>query len=117
MSVRRIGLGGAVVGAAVGAFAACGGDDGFPASPDAGGRDATVDVVADGPPTGGDGATPSPDATSDAAAADASDAAPATRTATLDFDGEPNGLYWEYGTNAALYVADEKNNRIVRWTD
>jgi sugar lactone lactonase YvrE len=36
---------------------------------------------------------------------------------TIPFAGDPAGLFWSYGTAAALYVADDANNRVVRWTD
>ena len=87
----------------------CGGDDLL--SPlDAGGGDgATLDGT-----TGSDGST---DATSssDSGANDAStiDRGPAT----IDFSGDPAGLFWEYGLNGGLYIADQASNEIVKWTD
>ncbi len=29
----------------------------------------------------------------------------------------PNGLFWQYGADPALYIADEGTNQIVRWDD
>lgn len=34
----------------------------------------------------------------------------------LDFDGDPNGLYWD-AANQTLLIADAAHGRIVRWTD
>lgn len=34
----------------------------------------------------------------------------------LDIEGDPNGLIWDERTQA-LYVADDNNNRILKWTD
>ncbi len=36
---------------------------------------------------------------------------------TIAIAGDPAGLFWSYGTAAALYIADDANNRVVRWTD
>lgn len=47
----------------------------------------------------------------------ASDAAAVVRSAVLPFSGKPNGLFWDNGAKAALYVADEQNDSIVKWTD
>lgn len=33
---------------------------------------------------------------------------------TVLIDGDPNGLYW---SNNQLYIADDNNNRILKWTD
>ncbi|TKD03465.1 hypothetical protein E8A74_25865 [Polyangium fumosum] len=35
---------------------------------------------------------------------------------SIPVDGDPNGLWWDE-TAAALYIADAKNNRILKWTD
>jgi DNA-binding beta-propeller fold protein YncE len=35
---------------------------------------------------------------------------------SIPVDGDPNGLWWDEAA-AALYIADAKNNRILRWTD
>jgi sugar lactone lactonase YvrE len=34
----------------------------------------------------------------------------------LDFDGDPNGLFWD-AANQTLLIADAAHGRIVRWTD
>jgi hypothetical protein len=59
----------------------------------------------------------------DAALSDATDGA-APEAAMVDrgptrlpLDGDPAGLYWDYGTGGGLYVADRKQSRIVKWTD
>jgi sugar lactone lactonase YvrE len=43
-------------------------------------------------------------------------AGPNRGPATLAFEGDPNGLYWDDATQA-LFIADSANNRITRWTD
>jgi sugar lactone lactonase YvrE len=35
----------------------------------------------------------------------------------LLFDGDPAGLWWDYGIGGGLYIADQGNNRIAKWTD
>jgi DNA-binding beta-propeller fold protein YncE len=35
---------------------------------------------------------------------------------SIPVDGDPNGLFWDE-TAAVLYVADAKNNRVLKWTD
>jgi hypothetical protein len=86
--------------------AACGGDDtANPVSFD-GGHDATSQPeTGDALPgeTGGD-------AGGDAGNVDRG-------PSTLPFAGDPNGLFWDYGSGAALYIADSANNKIVRWAD
>jgi sugar lactone lactonase YvrE len=34
----------------------------------------------------------------------------------IPLDGDPNGLWWDAAT-ATLYIADDNNNRILKWTD
>jgi sugar lactone lactonase YvrE len=41
-------------------------------------------------------------------------AAQAAPAATIEVDGDPNGLYWDAGT---LYIADAEHDRILAWTD
>lgn len=44
-------------------------------------------------------------------------ASPKGYTATsIPVDGDPNGLWWDEAA-ATLYVADAKNNRVLKWTD
>lgn len=102
----------------VGAVAwSCGGDDVL--SPlDAGGADAT----AGGDATLFDGSTSNDSGAHDSGATtDASDAGDAGHVdrgpTTIDFSGDPAGLFWEYGLNGGLYVADSANDVIVKWTD
>ncbi|MGH7282432.1 MAG: hypothetical protein ACRELY_12970 [Polyangiaceae bacterium] len=96
----------------IGAVAwSCGGDDAL--NPlDAGGSDASFDGG-----TGSDGSTT--DATSnDTGAGDASDASSVDRGPTrIDFSGDPAGIYWEYGLNGGLYIADQAASEIIKWTD
>lgn len=40
--------------------------------------------------------------------------APARGPLSIAVDGDPNGLWWANGT---LFLADDDNNRILRWTD
>jgi len=51
-------------------------------------------------------------------AGDAGDAASVDRGPTvIPFSGDPAGLFWEYGTRGGLYVADQKSDEIIKWTD
>jgi DNA-binding beta-propeller fold protein YncE len=42
--------------------------------------------------------------------------AAATRTLQLALDGDPNGLFWD-AAGQTLYIADNRNNRILTWTE
>lgn len=59
------------------------------------------------------------DATSDSATVEAAvDSGNVDRGPTqIPFAGEPNGLWWDYGTSPTLYISDDDNNRIMKWTD
>jgi hypothetical protein len=49
---------------------------------------------------------------------DAGDAATVDRGPTvIPFTGDPAGLFWDYGTNGGLYIADQKSDVIIMWTD
>lgn len=49
---------------------------------------------------------------------DAGDAATVNRGPTvIPFSGDPAGLFWEYGTHGGLYIADQKSDAIIKWTD
>jgi hypothetical protein len=116
MSLRRAGFGLSLFGVTGLLALACGGDDSSN-PPDAGPADATTaDVsVAD---TGG-GGTDAPSATDTGAGGDTgTDAGTFDRgPTTLPFNGDPNGLFWDPGVGAALYIADSTNNAIQKWTD
>ncbi len=94
------------------ALAACSDDDTVAAlASDGGGVDATSESDASQADTGtaGDG-SPGTDSASDAGSVDRGPTA-------IAFDGTPNGIYWDYGKDQALYVADEAHDTIVKWTD
>ena len=115
MSIPRLASAAAVLSfLAVGALASCGGDDTVDpvVHADAGKADVTI-----APAEAGDGVDTGADAamSADEGAADAG--AVVRGPVAIPFDGDPSGLYWEYGANAALYIADTANNRIVKWTD
>ncbi len=73
------------------------------------------------PPTGADASvadssTNAPDSAKSDAGADAANAVE-RGPKVIAFAGDANGLYWSYGTSPALYIADEANDRISKWTD
>lgn len=86
----------------------------------------------DGGPSSNDASPSTPDGTVFAAA---DSAAPKDAGSGADADGghvdrgptqsflpnkltaSPNGLFWQYGADPALYIADEGTNQIVRWDD
>ena len=35
---------------------------------------------------------------------------------TIPVDGDPNGLWWDEASGT-LFVADDRNNRVLTWTD
>jgi len=113
--MRRSALGLVVLGATAYAFSvSCSGDDtSTPA--DGGGEDAS---------SGGSGDATAADSTtgggSDGAPGDAAspDAAHVDRGPTaIPYNGAPNGIFWDYGTKQALYIADERSTAVTKWTD
>jgi len=100
----------ACVGAALVVHAACGDD--ADVSPPAG-DDAGADASAAGDASDAHAADTSPPGDAGGDRATAVDRGPTV----LPFAGDPEGIYWDYGANAALYVADDANNRIAKWTD
>ena len=110
MKPRRFALGTMALGVGCACFVACGGDD-------------TTEPVADGgaDATAVDGSTDSStgvDTGTDAVSDTGSDSGTVDRgPTTIAFAGDPNGLFWDYGVGAALYIADGANNKIVKWTD
>lgn len=90
----------------------CGGDDVLNPLDAGGGDGASLDGTATSDASTSDATS------SDSGANDASDASSVDRgPTTIDFSGDPAGLFWEYGLNGGLYVADQAANRIVKWTD
>ncbi|MEO7109014.1 MAG: hypothetical protein ABI183_01140 [Polyangiaceae bacterium] len=95
----------------VGVVLGCEGDDTILAPLDAG-DDATASDVTTTP---FDASVPD---TSTEPVLDASDGSTVDRGPTvIPFSGDPAGLFWEYGTNGGLYVADQANSKIIKWTD
>lgn len=90
--------------------ASCTGDDDYDEPTDAGPKaDATLPV---------DSSTGAPDGAFEASQDGAGDSGNVDRGPTvMPFSGDPSGLYWDNGVGAALYIADDKNNRIAKWTD
>ncbi len=91
----------------------CEGDDTLLDNTNDGGApfDGSIDVN-----TSNDTGTPDTGSANDAG--DASDAASVDRGPTvIPFTGDPSGLFWEYGTNGGLYIADQQSDVIVKWTD
>ncbi len=104
---RRSGFAVLLFGVAGALALACGGDDSTnPVGADAGADRATSDVTV---PDTGAGDT-EPDTGRDAGTFDRG-------PTTLPLAGDPNGLFWDPGAKAALYIADSANNAIQRWTD
>lgn len=103
------------------ACGACGGDDstGTPGASDAG-IDAThVDSSTPADATPGDAS--SSDSASDGATGDASDGGAFDRgptSLTIDPNGvaDPSSVFWD-DAKATLFIADNKNNQIWKWTD
>ncbi|MFO0742268.1 MAG: hypothetical protein U0270_40720 [Labilithrix sp.] len=102
-------------------YAACGDDDAQtapPGSTSSGGTDASADRKTT--PTGDDDATADADTTGDDDDTDSSTPGVMRGPVSLDFDkdgnGDPTSLVWD-DAEQVLYVADNKNNDIWRWTD
>lgn len=97
---------------------ACGGDDTSNPVADAGARDGTVADVNVPDTTSGDTSTPPDTGATDTGVDTGQDSGTFDRgPTTLPFNGDPNGLFWDPGVNAALYVADSLNNAIKKWSD
>jgi hypothetical protein len=71
-----------------------------------------------------DVSTPSDTGTNDTgssdtgSSSDAGDAMAVDRGPTvIPFNGNPAGLFWEYGTRGGLYIADQASDQIIKWTD
>jgi hypothetical protein len=108
-------------------LAACGDDSSTPSNHDGGsdgGPGATTDgtVAIDGTTGNADTGTTGQDGGEDASV-DGSDAGTVDRGPSkylmqnVPAQASPDGLFWQYGADPALYVADEGNNTIVRWDD
>jgi len=114
--MRRPALSLLVLGATAYAFfASCSGDDTTASPQDAGGVDASFDgsTTTDssaGGDTGADSAPPGDAAGSDAGGVDRG-------PTSIPYNGLPNGIFWDYGTKQALYIADERSTSVSKWTD
>jgi hypothetical protein len=119
MAHRRTGLGILLFGIGGTLALACGGDDTTNAVGDAGSSDGTlVDVNAPDTATGADTSPPPDTGITDTGADTGKDSGTFDRgPTTLPFNGDPNGVFWDPGVNAALYIADSASNSIQKWTD
>ncbi len=116
---RRTGLAVLIFGVGGSLALACGGDDTSDAVRDAGPGDVTVGPDTSGGDTGGGGDTSTSDTGGGDTGADSGkDSGTFDRgPTTMPFNGDPNGLFWDPGVNAALYIADSVNNSIQKWAD
>jgi hypothetical protein len=98
---------------------ACGGDDSSNPTGDAGTNDGTVaDVNVPDTNSGGDTSPPPDTGTPDTGTDAGHDSGTFDRgPTTLPFNGDPNGVFWDPGVGAALYIADSASNQIQKWTD
>jgi hypothetical protein len=117
MTVRRVLFALLSLSSAGAIAAACGGDDNI--NPIDAGQDTTASDAPGQTDTGGGGNDAQSDTSQSETGGDAApDAPPVDRgPTTIPFAGDPNGLYWDYGVGAALYIADSTNNKIVKWVD